>query len=86
MLIDFSILNFILGSMDRKELILKSYHIYDNKDVHHPESLAPETLDLFDTMDESVYKTYINPTGIPQKVSQNLDLAAISYKENLQGM
>lgn len=52
-----------LGSAT-KEMILRSYHVYDNTNHHDPGTFSAKSLDLINTIDESVYKTFINPVGI----------------------
>lgn len=47
-------------------MILRSYHIFDNENHHDPGSLDKHS-DLIDAIDESVYKTFINPRGIRKK-------------------
>lgn len=47
-------------------MILRSYHVFDNENNHDPGSLD-QSSDLIDAIDESVYKTFINPRGLRAK-------------------
>lgn len=58
-----------------KEMVLKSYHIYDNKNVHSPESFTVKSRGLIENnIDESVYKTFVNPCGMSSRSIGNLSL------------
>ncbi|XP_018579474.2 uncharacterized protein LOC108917397 [Anoplophora glabripennis] len=58
-----------------KELILKSFHIYDNPNMHDPgETKLPLNVN---SMDTSVYKTYINPDGLPNAASTSINRTGI---------
>nr|XP_023024398.1 uncharacterized protein LOC111512496 [Leptinotarsa decemlineata] len=46
-----------------RQKVLQSYQLLDNKNQHDPGVLSALSLDVISTIDENVYKTYINPKG-----------------------
>lgn len=73
----------LLDNMENlsKELVLKSFHIYDNPNVHDPGD--PELPLKISSIDTCVYKTYINPNGLPAIIN-NSRAANILTPETLQ--
>lgn len=60
-------------------MILRSYHVFDNIDHHDLGSFGYAPWDKLSDIDESVYKTFINPEGLPSKELSATRLARLRH-------